>query len=90
MFVSKVVFIMNKALHTHDVELDACDLACPMPLLKAKLALNSMPIGAVLKVLATDAGSQRDFRSFAKLAGHSLLDERVEQAVFIYWLRKES
>ena len=90
MFVVKVVFIMNKVVHKHDVELDACDLACPMPLLKAKLALNSMPMGAVLKVLATDAGSQRDFRSFAKLAGHSLLDEKVEQAVFIYWLRKES
>ncbi|NLJ13026.1 MAG: sulfurtransferase TusA family protein [Gammaproteobacteria bacterium] len=73
----------------HDVELDACGLACPMPLLKAKLALNEMAVGAVLKVLATDAGSQRDFRSFAKLAGHSLLQEKVEQTVFIYWLRKE-
>jgi TusA-related sulfurtransferase len=53
------------------------------------LAFNSLPIGAVLKVLATDAGSQRDFRSFAKLAGHSLLHETVDQAVFTYWLRKE-
>ncbi len=80
---------MNNVLHKYDVELDARDLACPMPLLKAKLALNGMPVGAVLKVLATDAGSQRDFRSFARLAGHSLLHETVEQAVFIYLLRKE-
>ncbi len=80
---------MNNILHEYDVELDARDLACPMPLLKAKLALNGMSIGSVLKVLATDAGSQRDFRSFARLAGHSLLHERVEQAVFMYWLRKE-
>lgn len=81
---------MIRTVQQHDVEVDAQGLACPMPLLKAKLALNSMPVGAVLKVLATDAGSQRDFRSFARLAGHSLLDETVEQAVFIYWLRKES
>lgn len=80
---------MSEIIQLHDVELDACNLACPMPLLKAKLALNSMPVGAVLKVLATDAGSQRDFRSFARLAGHSLLHETVEQAVFTYWLRKE-
>jgi len=80
---------MSKLLQQYDLELDARGLACPMPLLKAKLAFNSMPIGGVLKVLATDAGSQRDFRSFAKLAGHSLLYETVEQTVFTYWLRKE-
>ncbi len=73
----------------HAAEVDARGLACPMPLLKAKLALNELPIGSVLKVLATDAGSQRDFRSFAKLAGHSLLHERLEQTVYTYWLRKE-
>ncbi len=80
---------MSAITQQYDVELDACNLACPMPLLKAKLALNSMPVGSVLKVLATDAGSQRDFRSFAQLAGHSLLHETVEHAVFTYWLRKE-
>lgn len=68
---------------------DAQGLACPMPLLKAKLALNQLPVGAVLKILATDAGSQRDLRSFANLAGHQLLHEEVsEQQVFIYFLQK--
>lgn len=49
----------------HDVELDASGLNCPLPLLKAKMELNRMASGAVLKVIATDAGSQRDFRTFA-------------------------
>lgn len=89
MFVAQGINYMNKTVLQHDVEVDAQGLACPMPLLKAKLAMNSMPVGAVIKVLATDAGSQRDFRSFARLAGHSLLHEAVEQAVFSYWLRKE-
>lgn len=71
-----------------DAELDARGLNCPLPLLKAKLALNRLPSGAVLKVIATDPGSQRDFRVFAKLAGHYLLREESEGNLFCYWLRK--
>ena len=71
-----------------DAELDACGLNCPLPLLKAKLELNRLPSGAVHKVSATDAGSQRDFRAFARLAGHSLLQEEVVDGVYRYWLRK--
>ena len=71
-----------------DAELDATGLACPMPLLKAKMELNRLAAGAVLKVIATDPGSQRDFRSFARLAGHALLREEEEDGVYRYWLRK--
>ncbi|WP_349571159.1 sulfurtransferase TusA family protein [Azotobacter salinestris] len=71
-----------------DAELDASGLSCPLPLLKAKLELNRLHSGAVLKVTATDPGSQRDFRAFAKLAGHCLLHEEVEGDRFRYWLRK--
>jgi tRNA 2-thiouridine synthesizing protein A len=63
-----------------DAELDASGLNCPLPLLKAKMEL--------LKVTATDAGSQRDFRTFAKLAGHVLLHEENADGVYRYWLRK--
>lgn len=69
-------------------ELDARGLNCPLPLLKAKLELNRLESGAVLKILATDPGSQRDLRSFARLAGHSLLHEEVDGGEFRYWLRK--
>lgn len=72
----------------HDAELDASGLACPMPLLKAKLALNGLGSGEILKVTATDPGSQRDFHSFARLAGHALLHEEQEGGVYRYWLRK--
>ncbi len=56
------------------VEVDATGLACPMPLLKAKRALNAMQVGQRLRVLATDQGSVRDFRVFAEQSGHLLLD----------------
>jgi tRNA 2-thiouridine synthesizing protein A len=72
----------------HDVELDASGLNCPLPLLKAKMELNKLASGAVLKVIATDAGSQRDFRTFARLAGHTLLLEQEEAGVYRYWLKK--
>ena len=71
-----------------DAELDASGLNCPLPLLKAKLELNRLRSGDVLKVIATDAGSQRDFRTFAQLAGHALLKEQVDAGVYAYWLRK--
>ena len=73
---------------TCDAEVDACGLNCPLPLLKAKLELNRLTAGMVLKVIATDAGSQRDFRTFARLAGHELVHEEVEAGVYRYWLRK--
>ncbi|AMB86071.1 response regulator SirA [Pseudomonas agarici] len=72
----------------YDAELDASGLTCPLPLLKAKLELNRLVSGAVLRVIATDAGSQRDFRTFARLAGHTLLREEEEAGVYRYWLRK--
>lgn len=71
-----------------DAEVDASGLNCPLPLLKAKLALNGLPTGGVLKVLATDAGSQRDFRTFAKLSGNALLSESAQAGTYTYWLQK--
>jgi len=71
-----------------DAELDASGLTCPLPLLKAKLELNRLASGAVLKITATDAGSQRDFRSFVSLSGHSLVHEQIANGVYCYWLRK--
>lgn len=72
-----------------DQRLDARGLSCPLPLLKAKQALNKMSSGQILQVLATDAGSQRDFKRFCELAGHDLLESSIEDHEFHYWLRKE-
>ena len=69
-------------------ELDTCGLDCPLPLLKAKQALNTMNSGEQLRVLATDPGSQRDFRSFAEQSGHRLLESREQNGVFSYLLEK--
>jgi len=69
-------------------ELDARGLHCPMPLLKAKRALNGMETGQRLRVLATDRGSVRDFRVFAEQSGHALLSSEEKEGVYIYLLEK--
>ncbi len=71
-----------------DVRLDAKGLNCPMPLLKAKQALNSMESGQVLEVEATDAGSVRDFKAYAELSPHELISTTEIDSVYIHLLRR--
>jgi tRNA 2-thiouridine synthesizing protein A len=71
------------------LEVDATGLACPMPLLKAKRALNAMQTGQRLRVLATDQGSVRDFRVFAEQSGHLLLDSAEAEGIYTYLLQKK-
>lgn len=70
--------------------LDVKGLNCPMPLLKAKKALNEMAADEVIRVLATDPGSVRDFEVFSRQSGHPLLDSGEEEGVFFYVLRKKT
>jgi tRNA 2-thiouridine synthesizing protein A len=69
-------------------ELDASGLRCPLPLLKAKQALRELAPGDLLRVLATDAGSVRDFQAFARISGHELVGFSEREAVFCYLLKK--
>lgn len=69
-------------------ELDATGLSCPMPLLKAKQALNRLETGQYLRVLATDSGSVRDFQVFADHSGHELLEFSESGGVYSYLIRK--
>ena len=70
------------------VEVDAIGMACPMPLLKAKRALNGMATGQQLLVLATDQGSVRDFHVFAEQSGHRLLRSDEKDGVYRHLLQK--
>jgi tRNA 2-thiouridine synthesizing protein A len=75
-------------LDSADSEVDARDLRCPMPLLKAKRALNALRPGQALAVLATDSGSLRDFTVFCQQSGHELLFSEERDGVYRYLLRK--
>jgi len=71
------------------VLLDVSGLKCPMPLLKAKRALNELTAGALLRVIATDPGSVRDFEVFARQSGNVLLESKQSDGRFEYLLRKK-
>ena len=78
---------MGQAIDVHK-ELDTRGLNCPLPILKAKKALADMSSGQVLKVIATDPGSMRDFQAFARQTGNELLDQQTHGAEFIHFLRR--
>ncbi|MFP5467617.1 MAG: sulfurtransferase TusA family protein [Gammaproteobacteria bacterium] len=69
-------------------ELDARGLNCPLPILKAKKALADMRSGELLKVIATDAGSVRDFQAFAKQTGNELIEQQTVGDDFITILKR--
>ncbi len=71
-----------------DKEIDTRGLNCPLPILKAKKALADLQSGQMLKVLATDAGSVRDFQAFAKQTGNTLLDQQTVDKEFIHLMRR--
>ena len=75
------------AMEAHK-ELDTRGLNCPLPILKAKKALAEMSSGDVLKVVATDPGSVRDFQAFARQTGNELLEQTSANDEFVHFLRR--
>lgn len=69
-------------------EIDTRGLNCPLPILKAKKALADMHAGQLLKVVATDAGSLRDFQAFARQTGNELVEQETVGQEFIHILRR--
>ena len=75
--------------YTVDKEIDTRGLNCPLPILKAKRALTDMTSGQVLKVVATDAGSLRDFQAFAKQTGNELLSSAEAGGEYTFFIKKK-
>ena len=69
-------------------EIDTRGLNCPLPILKAKKALADMESGQLLRVVATDSGSVRDFQAFARQTGNELVEQQTVGAEFIHVLRR--
>ena len=70
-------------------ELDARGLNCPLPILKAKKALAEMTSGQVLRVLATDPGSVRDFQAFARQTGNELVGQSEDNKEFTFFMKRK-
>ena len=71
-----------------DRELDVRGLNCPLPILRAKKALGDLTAGQVLKVMATDPGSVKDFQAFCKQTGNQLLSHSETPSEFTFFMKK--
>ena len=69
-------------------ELDARGLSCPLPILRAKKAINGLEAAQTLKIIATDPGSVKDFEAFCKQTGNELLSSETEGDDFIFYIKK--
>ncbi len=71
-----------------DVVLDARNLLCPMPVVKAGKQIRSLANGQILKILATDRGSIADFPAWAEDTGNELIEWHEEDGTFVFFVRK--
>jgi tRNA 2-thiouridine synthesizing protein A len=72
-----------------DKELDARGLNCPLPILRTKKSLNDMVSGQILRVLATDPGSVKDFQAFSNQTGNELLSAETVSNEFVFLMKKK-
>ena len=70
--------------------LDVKGLACPMPVVKARLAIDKLSPGDVLQVLATDRGSLKDIPAWAEATGHTVLSVEERDSEIAFLLEKGS
>jgi len=73
-----------------DKEIDARNLNCPLPILRCKKGLSDMEPNKILKIIATDPGSVKDFQAFCKQTGHALLRRDEDEGMFTFYIRKRS
>lgn len=68
--------------------LDTKGMKCPLPVLKARKAMQALEPGALLRVEATDPGAVKDFAHFCEVAGHTLVESTETDGVYIFLIRK--
>lgn len=68
--------------------LDAKGLACPMPVVRARKAIEELAEGEILEIHTTDKGSVADLTAWSKSSGHQLLKQSEEAGVFQFWIQK--
>ncbi len=72
-----------------NAQVDARGLNCPMPIVKTAQAIKALASGDTLEVLATDAGSVKDFAAWSKTTGNELVEQTADSGVFRFVLRKK-
>lgn len=70
-------------------QVDARGLSCPMPIVRTAQAVKPLQPGALIEVLSTDAGSQKDFVAWCHSTGNELVEQSVDGAVYRFVIRRK-
>jgi len=71
-----------------DLELDLKGLLCPMPMVKVSQSINDVPVGGVIRAVATDAGSMADIPAWAKSTGNEIISAEKEGGEFVFLVKR--
>jgi tRNA 2-thiouridine synthesizing protein A len=70
-------------------QVDARGLSCPMPIVRTAQAMKALLSGAVVEVLATDAGSVKDFAAWSRATGNELIESSIDGVVYRFVIRRK-
>ncbi|MEX2132126.1 MAG: sulfurtransferase TusA [Pseudohongiellaceae bacterium] len=73
-----------------NLELDACGLFCPEPVMLLHNRIRDLDAGHVLRLVATDPSTARDIPKFCLYLGHELLAQESRSGRYYYLIRKKS
>lgn len=71
-----------------DLELDLKGLLCPMPMVKVSQSINDVPVGGIIRAVATDAGAMADIPAWAKSTGHEVVSAEKEGSEFVFLVKR--
>ena len=70
-----------------NVDLDCRGLNCPMPIVKTAQHIKTVPPGAVIEVLSTDAGSLKDFAAWTRSTGNEILEQSADNGIYRFVIK---
>lgn len=68
--------------------LDAKGLACPLPIVRTKKAINELQSGQILEVHISDKGSLKDIPAWTESSGHEIVQQQEEESTIKFWIQK--
>jgi tRNA 2-thiouridine synthesizing protein A len=75
---------------TPDQVLDCSGLACPMPIIKTKKAIDGLAVGQILQMISTDPGSESDMAAWTNRTHHELVESDVADGKYVFFIKKTS
>lgn len=71
-----------------DLELDLKGLLCPMPMVRVKQNIENVPVGGVIRAVATDAGSMADIPAWAKTTGNEIMSAEKVGGEYVFYVKR--